>query len=140
MRRPEHYYRQSGVVPFRRDGERVEILLITSLRRGRWIIPKGIVEPHLSPEESAAREAEEEAGVRGRVLSPSIGAYEHRKWGGTCRVEVFLLEVRELLEDWPEAGARRRRWVPLEKAGRLVRSEGLRGVLARLPDALPSRR
>jgi 8-oxo-dGTP pyrophosphatase MutT (NUDIX family) len=67
-------YQQSGVIPYRRVQNQLEILLITSIRRGRWIIPKGLVEPHLSPAESACQEAWEEAGVVGQVDSKPLGS------------------------------------------------------------------
>ena len=79
-------YEQSGVVPYRWLEGRLEVLLITSLRRGRWIIPKGIVEPDMTPAESAAMEAFEEAGVKGRVGTEPIGEYTVNKWGGVCGV------------------------------------------------------
>ena len=47
-------YRQSGVIPFRRRGAAIEILLITSRSGKRWVVPKGSVEPDLTPAESGA--------------------------------------------------------------------------------------
>ena len=59
-------FKQSAVVPYRLVKNEIEVLLITT-RKGRWIIPKGIIEPELSAAESAAKEALEEAGVKGEV-------------------------------------------------------------------------
>jgi len=42
-------YNQSGVVPFRLAKGKVQILLVTSRSGKRWVIPKGIIEPDLSP-------------------------------------------------------------------------------------------
>jgi 8-oxo-dGTP pyrophosphatase MutT (NUDIX family) len=135
---PYSIYRQSGAVPFRvRDGG-LEVLLITSLSSARWIIPKGIIEPDLSPAASAAREAQEEAGVRGELSGP-VGRFTVRKWGGACTVEVFLLRVTELDEQWPEADVRQRRWVAARDAPRLVRNRGLRAILDRLPQLVAER-
>ena len=78
-------YRQSSVLPYRLIGNRVEIMMITSTKRKRWILPKGIVEPDMTPAESAAKEAMEEAGVEGEVSPVSIGKYHYKKWGGLCR-------------------------------------------------------
>ena len=51
------------MIPYRIKGKKkVEVLLITSVKRKRWIIPKGYVEFNLSPFESAKKEAFEEAG------------------------------------------------------------------------------
>jgi 8-oxo-dGTP pyrophosphatase MutT (NUDIX family) len=129
---PGSIYRQSGTVPFRmRDGA-LEVLLITAVSSDRWIVPKGIVEPHLTPSESAAEEAHEEAGVRGELAGP-VGRFEVRKWGGVCTVEVFLLRVTEIDDQWPEADVRKRRWVPAADAPALVHHDGLRAILERVP-------
>lgn len=129
---PDFFYRQSGAIPYRvRDGG-LEILVITSRSRRRWIIPKGVVEPELSPADSAAQEAYEEAGVRGRV-GAAIGAYQVEKWNGVCTVTVFPMEVTEVLDAWPEAAVRERRWVDLEEACRLVKRPDLEALLRRLP-------
>ncbi len=98
----------------------MEIMLITSRRRKRWIIPKGVVEQGLSAPESASKEAFEEAGIRGWVHPNSTGEYHYHKWGGTCRVEVFVLEVEEVLEEWPESSIRQRKWMSIEAAAALV--------------------
>ncbi|HZW28465.1 MAG TPA: NUDIX domain-containing protein [Trueperaceae bacterium] len=37
---------------------------------GRWQLPKGMVEPGEAPEEAAAREVREEAGVVGELVAP----------------------------------------------------------------------
>ena len=127
-------YNQSGVIPYRFQEGEPRLLLITSRRKKHWGIPKGIVEPHLGARESAAQEAFEEAGVRGRISPESLGRFEYRKWGGMCHVEVFLLEVREMLDDWPESSFRERRWMSTDEAARLVDWEGLRLLLLRVPE------
>ncbi len=124
-KKPSWYYEQSAVVPFRRTDKGLEVLLITSISGKRWIVPKGIVEPDLSPAESAAKEALEEAGVLGVVGEEPIGQYEYDKWGGTCVVEVFPMEVQEVLDEWEEADARDRNWVSLEEAVTRVSDDGL---------------
>ncbi len=45
---PDYFYNQSAVIPFRFRRDKLEVLLITSRRRKRWIIPKGIVEQDLT--------------------------------------------------------------------------------------------
>lgn len=115
---PDYYYRQSAVVPFRFRWNGPEILLITSRKKKRWIVPKGVVEPDLSPQDSALMEAFEEAGLRGRVAGPALGRYTYEKWGGTCTVEVFPMRVTETLSDWPEREFRTRRWLAPMSAAR----------------------
>jgi 8-oxo-dGTP pyrophosphatase MutT (NUDIX family) len=126
-------YNQSAVVPFRREDNDVQILLITSRRRKRWVIPKGIVEPDLTPQESAKQEAFEEAGISGRIIQEAIGEYTYDKWGGTCRVKVFLLEVENIFDDWPESFFRTREWLSLEEAIQRVDEEGLKDILRSIP-------
>lgn len=134
--KPDYWYRQSAVVPYRRREGQLEVLLITSSKKKRWIIPKGIVEPGLSPAASAAQEALEEAGVIGEVSRQPFTSYEQQKWGGICHVEVFLLKVTETLACWPEGQRRDRIWVTLPEARRLVDREGLQAVLRQFPEVL----
>jgi 8-oxo-dGTP pyrophosphatase MutT (NUDIX family) len=132
---PASIYRQSGAVPFRVREGAIEVLLITSMSRERWIIPKGIVEPGLTPAASAAEEALEEAGVRGELAGP-VGRFELRKWGGVCTVEVFLLRVTDIDERWPESDVRQRRWVAAAEAPAQVQNDGLRAILQRVPELI----
>ncbi|NEP58653.1 MAG: NUDIX hydrolase [Symploca sp. SIO2G7] len=127
--KPTSYIEQSGVVPYRLRNGNIEVLLITSITSKRWIIPKGLVEPGMTPQDSAAKEAWEEAGVIGEVLPTLMGTYDYRKWGGICRVEVFLMRVETVLEDWLEAQYRKRRWFSVEEAIDCVREVELKDIL-----------
>lgn len=127
-------FRQSGVIPYRIRKGRVEILLVTSHSGKRWVIPKGIVEPYLSPRRSASKEALEEAGIEGKLARKSIGSYVYKKWSGTCEVEVFPMKVEEQRERWQEQ-VRTRRWfspagaaskVDEKKLKQLIRTVGER--------------
>lgn len=128
--RPNWFYTQSAVVPYRPAGDSVEVLLITSRGGKRWTIPKGVVERGMTAAASAAKEAYEEAGVRGDVGTSPLGSYEYEKWGGTCHVEVYPLHVREVLDPWPESHARRRRWLSVGEATAAVANDDLRRVLS----------
>ena len=123
-------YRQSGVLVYRLSCGQPQLLLVTT-RKGRWTIPKGIVEPDLSPAESARSEAFEEAGVHGELVEESIGRFRYRKWGGTCTVEVFLLEATKMLPVWPEDDFRQRRWMPLSTAADTVKFAELSDLIRR---------
>jgi len=100
--KPDHYYRQSAVIPYLYDQGGTKVLLITTLKSRKWTLPKGIVEPGLSPWFSALKEAFEEAGIRGEVEKQVFGRFEYFKWGGTCSVEVFLMRITQMLDKWPE--------------------------------------
>lgn len=134
---PDWIYRQSAALPYRWSNGELEVLLITSRGGKRWIVPKGIVEPGLSPQSSAAKETLEEAGVRGDVADDALGSYFRQKWGGTCEVGVYPLCVSEELADWPESGFRQRRWMSVPDALSHVDEDGLRSVVSLLPHVSP---
>ncbi len=129
---PDYCYEQSAVIPVRRVGDTLEILMITSRQGKRWIIPKGIIEPDLSPADSAAKEALEEAGVMGVVLSDCLGTFRYEKWGDFCEVQVFVMRVTEILDTWEE-DFRQRVWLDLAEAVGRIREQGLQELLEALP-------
>jgi len=129
-------YHQSAVIPFQRINESVEILLITSSKGKRWLIPKGIIESDMSPQDSAANEAFEEAGIAGVVYPDMLGSYTYEKWGGLCSVEVYLMHVETILAKWLEEGFRQRLWVPVQCAGEWIENRDLLHIIAKVPDFL----
>jgi len=77
---------------FRRDGAEPRFLLVQAKRDpGVWVFPKGHVEPGERVEDTAVREAREEAGVDGRVVAP-LGALDFEGYAGPLHVEYFLVE------------------------------------------------
>src|SRR5208283_1810191 len=68
---------QVAAVCYRIRKRGIEFLLVQS-RGGRWIFPKGGVEPGLTPAQSAALEAFEEAGVHGRMEEMPFARYFRR--------------------------------------------------------------
>ena len=135
--RPPWHFRQSGVVPYRHAEAGCEVLLITTRRSGKWVIPKGIVEPDLSPVDSARKEALEEAGVRGTVCEEIEESYSYDKWGGRCGVVIFPLRVSEQLAEWPEGAIRQREWVPQGQLDEYLENEELREAVLRILRRLP---
>jgi 8-oxo-dGTP pyrophosphatase MutT (NUDIX family) len=129
MKDDQPVYQQSAAIPFRVEDGKPFILLITSNKRKRWIIPKGLVEDWQSAREAALEEAFEEAGVKGAIIGDSVGGYEYHKWGGICRVKVFLLRVEDELEEWPESDIRERKWVAIDEALRIIDNEDLLDVI-----------
>lgn len=138
--RPAYYYRQSAVIPYRVVDGKLQLLMITSSSGRWWGIPKGIVEPGLSEQESAAREALEEAGVIGRVDPSPVGEYRHEKWGATCQVRVYAMAVQQLQERavWQE-NYRRRRWCTLETALQGLKSPELARLIRIFGNAMQER-
>ncbi|RED45804.1 NUDIX domain-containing protein [Aestuariispira insulae] len=135
--RPAYYYSQSAVVPFRKRKGKLEILLVTSGGGKKWIIPKGIHDPGITAQDSAAKEAFEEAGVLGTVLDCKLGQYAYSKWGATCEVVVFPMEVtRELPSSQWDESHRDRRWLPVKKAAKLISNDDIKLIVKSLPDCL----
>jgi 8-oxo-dGTP pyrophosphatase MutT (NUDIX family) len=130
---PPAPHAQSGVLAYRRQAQQLEVLLITSRRRSRWIIPKGIVERNLSAAASAEKEAYEEAGITGVVEPIPLGTYTYRKSGYQWTVSVFPFEVTTVLVSWPEMLSRRRNWFNVRHAAELVEEPELQALLAHLP-------
>ena len=124
---------QSGVIPYRIMDGKIEVMLITSSGSKRWVIPKGLIEPNMTPEDSAAKEAWEEAGVLGKVFPDLMGTYEYYKSGCTWQVDVFLLQVETVVENWPEAYKRKRQWVSIPKAIKRVDEPELKLILGDFP-------
>jgi 8-oxo-dGTP pyrophosphatase MutT (NUDIX family) len=126
---------QSAALPYRVDDEgRIEVLLVTSRTRRRWILPKGKVGIGMLPHRSAAREAMEEAGVVGIVEDVPLTEFKSAKHnaGGTSEaimVRVFPLAVTSELQRWPEDHQRERRWLPLKRAIKFVEEPAIRNVL-----------
>jgi 8-oxo-dGTP pyrophosphatase MutT (NUDIX family) len=116
------------------SGEAVEVLLVTSFRSHRWIIPKGDIDDGMAPHLAAEKEAFEEGGVQGRIGQKSIGCFSSRKMQNGAaipmRVDVFPLEVREELRRWPEMDIRERRWLTVEEAASAVEEPELQAIIA----------
>ena len=134
----------SQSLPYRRrDDGTLEVMLVTSRETKRWVIPKGWPIGGAKPHASAAREALEEAGVRGRMIADAIGAfyYDKRLNNGSearCKVKVFPLEMKSQRKRWPEKGERKARWFALPKAVKVVQEPGLRRLLRNLDALVPT--
>jgi 8-oxo-dGTP pyrophosphatase MutT (NUDIX family) len=129
-------HRQAGCVPTRGTFPALEVLLVTSRYTGEWIAPKGTIEPGEAPEETARREAEEEAGVRGRIAS-HLGSFSYTRGTRPATIEAYALLVTEELPRWPEQLARRRRWFTLAEALQSVRRPEVLAMLRALSQAAP---
>ncbi|WP_407696893.1 NUDIX hydrolase [Skermanella mucosa] len=119
------------------------ILMVTSRETRRWVVPKGWQEKKIADPEQAAREAYEEAGAIGQVGMKPIGAYRYEKRlkngrSKTLDVAVYLFEVEELLDEWPEMDERERRWMTPAQAALAVDEGSLAALLLGL-EATPPR-
>jgi 8-oxo-dGTP pyrophosphatase MutT (NUDIX family) len=134
----EHAVRlQYGALPYRfTDTDGLEILLVTTRRNKRWMIPKGWPITGLKPTKSAAREAYEEAGVRGMIGAKPIGFFTYNKRlvedGITfpCAVEVFPLLVKRQEKTWPESRQRQTKWFAPGEAVSAIEEASLRALIS----------
>ena len=124
---------QAAALPFRHT-DSLEILLVSSLDTGRWIVPKGWPMKGRTNFEAARREAFEEAGVKGEIASKPAGSfhYDKRRRNGAiwrCLVEVFPLEVKSQSRTWPEKRVRKTRWCRWSEAADLVDDKDLGEII-----------
>ena len=132
--------KQAAAIPYRHGANGFEVMLITSASTGRWIVPKGNVDPGYSPAEAAVIEAREEAGVEGLSAADPIVVYDTIKGTTPLSMLVFPLRVETVLKDWSESRLRRRRWATLEQALSLLDREWMRAALRRTLEANPGPR
>jgi len=126
--------RQVAALPYRIEGDRLLILLVTSRRTRRWVIPKGNKPLGKTPHRAAAAEAEEEAGVQGTIGTVPLGSYRYRKHRANAParvidVDVFPLAVDRQLPRWKESRERERRWFSAAEAATLVGERDLRALI-----------
>ena len=135
--RPAYYYRQSAVIPYRFNKGRLEILIISSSKNNHYVIPKGIIEPGLSSLQSAAKEAYEEAGIKGTIDLNVIGKYSTIKWKAETTIEVFSMKVTQVVDDkyWTEKH-RGREWLSFEDAIKILHQQELKPILLKFQQQL----
>ena len=79
----------------------------------------------MTPGESAANEAVEEAGVSGKLRERPFGVYSYEKTvedgeNYPCIVTVYAIKVKTILTDYPEKSERRRKWFSRKDAAKRV--------------------
>ena len=116
---------QFAALCYRMRKGKPEILLVTSRRTRRWIIPKGWPQDGMRPSQSAAIEALEEAGVEGKLHDFSLGLYAYTKQHVSgrelpCVAMVYPLKVKKVHDRYREVKQRKRKWFSLREAARKV--------------------
>lgn len=119
------YSHAGGVVARTVSGGREYLLVEARRSRGQWVLPKGHIEPGETPEAAAAREVQEEAGVRAEVIARA-GESEYDADGEPVRVVFFLMRY---LGDAAHQEERALAWRPYEDALRLLCFDDARRVL-----------
>jgi len=130
----------AGGVVYRRGPTGIEILIGKASSYQRWVLPKGLVKRSESYEEAAVREAEEETGVRVRLVAP-LGDPERYIY--TARgvrvfkaVYYYLMEYVDGSERDHDYEMDEVRWVSIDEALDLLAYEGARAVVRRAQTAL----
>ena len=134
----------AGGVVYRPTAGGAEVAIVRVGPKGRWQLPKGLVDEGEEPEETAVREVREEAGVEARVAAP-LDVIEY--WyvgndrdGRRVRfhkfVHLFLLEyvsgnVADHDHEVDEA-----KWMPLEDAAAMLAFESERKAMSKAAAAV----
>ena len=133
---------QAAAIAVRRKNGAFEVCLIRRKGSNNWGIPKGSVDPGDTHEETALKEAWEEAGISGRLIGEVMGTYEYEKWSARFEVAVYLMEVLKQHPEWQEASFRERRWTSFADAASLLVGHPAREFLnrarVRATDSIPS--
>lgn len=126
----------SGGVVFKKENGEAFVVLVGVERKGKlvWALPKGLVEKGEKPEETALREVEEEAGVRG-VLVDKIGDitywYVDREEGVRYHkiVHFYLFKFTEGSPENHDWEIKEARWFPIEQAIKVVEYQSERDIM-----------
>jgi 8-oxo-dGTP pyrophosphatase MutT (NUDIX family) len=117
---------QAGAVVFKNLAEPKILIVRAKQDPSQWIFPKGHVEPGESLPETAVREAREEAGVIGKIVSALSPVVRFQKNNQEIRVQYFL---EELISEVPAEENREKMWVSPDEAHRLLTHDDSRRVL-----------
>ena len=125
---------QVAALCYRRRKKNIEILLVKSLGRGNWILPKGWPMEDRSLPKAAALEAFEEAGAKGKIRKKPVGTYRYtksRKNGELieCEALAYELEVSDIKKTFPESEVRTARWFSKQEAADTVAFKQLRKLI-----------
>ncbi|ADE38719.1 NUDIX hydrolase [Candidatus Puniceispirillum marinum] len=113
-----------GVIPFDISGDCIAVMFVTSQNRGSWILPKGDLKANETHKQGCKREAFEEAGVRGTLLTDFPMTVVIGKSNGinveNVLVTYYPLLVTKQVNKWPEDHKRERHWSPLNKVHKIT--------------------
>lgn len=123
----------AGALLWRRDEDRMRVLVIHRDRHGDYSLPKGKVDPGETLPETAAREVREETGYE-VVLGAPLGYIEYDLPNGRHKeVHYWTAEVTDeafrSTSFTPNDEVDDQQWVPLRKAQRLLSYERDRELL-----------
>jgi 8-oxo-dGTP pyrophosphatase MutT (NUDIX family) len=125
---------QFAALCWRIKNDQVQVCLITSRTRKRWIIPKGWPMHKQTPANAAATEAFEEAGISGDTSDICLGIFSYSTHGkvenAPILTMVYPLHVTHVHSKWPEKKQRRRKWFSQKKAAKKLSEPELKQIVA----------
>lgn len=115
------------VVPFRHTAAGTEFCLVTPRAENRWEFPKIRLDESGDCQEDHARQAANEAGLRGDVASAEpLGSFVATRQNETRNTVGFLMRVEHVEDPWPSEKSHRRIWCLAEEARVRIRRKPLR--------------
>ncbi|MEP5181942.1 MAG: NUDIX domain-containing protein [Rhizobiaceae bacterium] len=130
-----------GTLPFDIKDDAVALLFVTSQTRGRWILPKGLAKTGETHAETCAREAFEEAGIKGQVLEdfPITVPITKQTDDGKQAVPVtyYPMLVNDQSDDWPEVETRERHWALIDDSPKVAFREDIMGLVQQFEALMP---
>lgn len=124
--------RAAGGIPWRRQGDEAEVLVIHRPRYGDWTFPKGKLDPGETWEQAAVREVWEETAIVA-VLGDELAGTEYRdRHGCVKQVRYWSMPVAADAGFEPNDEVDERRWVPVVEAARMLSYDRDRAVLESL--------
>ena len=130
-----------GILPFDIKDRLTALLFVTSMTRGRWILPKGLAKAKESHADTCHREGFEEAGVRGEVLQdyPFTVLISKKSDKGMQQIPVtyypYLVQKQE--NEWPEADRRQRHWTLVQDAAKVAYKNDFLGLIQQFQSLEP---
>lgn len=120
--------------------EAIEVLVISSQKGHGMMFPKGGWEEDETIDQAVAREAIEEAGVRG-ILQARLGCWNYisKRYNIVYEGVMYALNVTNELPMWPEMNVRKRKWVSVAEAREGCQHKWMTDALDRLVSQLSMR-
>lgn len=133
----------SGGVVFKKENGQAFVVLVGVERKDKlvWALPKGLVEKGESPEETAAREVREEAGVEGRLVD-KIGDvtywYVDKEEGVRYHkiVHFYLFEFSQGSPENHDWEIKEARWFPIDEAIELMEYPSEREIMVKAKEMI----
>lgn len=132
--------KSAGAVIFRKEKDTIKYLLL-HYELGHWDLPKGHIEKKEKPEQAAAREVEEETGIKNIEFIPgfkeTIKYFYKREGKNFFKIVVFFLaqtKAEKVKISYEHKGFK---WLPYEKALGQLTFQNAKNILKKANGFLP---